>query len=104
LLLQAGVYLPNTCAKEQLNIAVASRHVLETTARRLVEGNERIDIQYGAAVSGLMFDSTPGANGSKPAAAAVTGKQPLPGQAPSYPHCCSQMNAVLDWCLWHLLH
>lgn len=52
---QHGVWTPVTEPHAPMQIAFCSRHVFEGAARRLVAGNARVELQYGACVDGLLF-------------------------------------------------
>lgn len=52
-------YLPwlrNTTPKEQAYSAICTRHLLETTTRKLLADNPRVEFMYGASVTGLVFE------------------------------------------------
>lgn len=55
-------------SRAPLTTALATRHCLEQAARRLVEGNARVELRYNCCVTGLHF-----ADGSSGGGGAVTG-------------------------------
>lgn len=57
----AAPWLRPGAARAPLTTALATRHLLEQSARRLVEANARVELRYGCCVAGLLFDDDGGA-------------------------------------------
>eukprot|EP00775_Hariotina_reticulata_P002252 gene2252-2564_t len=49
--------------QQPLMSAMCSRHLIETTARKLLVTNPKVLVKYGSAVTGLMFDNSSAAEG-----------------------------------------
>lgn len=49
-------WLRNTAPKEQAYSVSCTRHLLETTTRKLLADNPRVEFMYGASVAGLVFE------------------------------------------------
>jgi hypothetical protein len=49
-------WLRHNPVKENITVAICTRHMFETTARKLLGGNPRVQFVYGLGVTGLLFE------------------------------------------------
>jgi hypothetical protein len=57
-------------------VCFATRHTIETTARRLLETNARVTIRYSSSVKGLTFAARAGSDAAAAASDAAAGGMP----------------------------